>query len=245
MDPLAILDEPAPAAAPAPVPTPAPAAAEAPAGPVAAAEATSLAMAAPAASSPAATQGTALAPAPKRLTLFDLEAEYLALTVALDDGGEVPDAALEQLAQRFHTVDDAIDAKIEGWARWIRQIEADWEVAAAESKRLAGRAKSYEALVDRLRAKLCEVMQRIGKERVKTPRYTVSLRASPPSVVSVSIPDLPARFLRPIAPPPPPEADKRAILDAYRASGDGSPERPRRAPPGCVIRDDAKTLQIR
>lgn len=251
MDPLAILDEPAPAAAPAPALTPAPAAAEA----------TSPAMAAPGASSPAAAPGTALAaspvapapapaptpapaPAPKRLNLFDLEAEYLALTVTLDDAGEVPDAALEQLAHRFHAVDDALDRKIEGWARWIQQLEADAEVAAGEAKRLDRRAKSYGGLADRLRERLRDVMVRIGKARVKTPLYTVAVRASPASVASVSIPDLPARFLRPIPPIPPPEPDKRAILEAWRASGAGTPESPRRAPPGVVIRDDAKTLTI-
>lgn len=178
----------------------------------------------------------------KRPTLFDLEAEMLELTIALDDGETITAEVLARLAERFHEVDDAIDRKVEGWARWIRQLEVDAETAQREAKRLAKRAGAYEDFAERLREKLKDAMIRIGKERVKTALLTVSVRACPPSVASVSIPDLPTRYLRP---PAPPEPDKSAILAAWRASGAGTPESPRHAPPGVVIREDGRTLQIK
>lgn len=173
-------------------------------------------------------------PAPKRPTLFDLEAEYLSILVTLDEGGEIPDEQLAVLAQKLEQVQDALEHRVEGWARWIRQLEADADVAKGEAKRLSARGTSYERFADRLRDKLKEVLIAVQKERVKTPLFTIAVKATAASVASVSIPDLPTRYLKP---PAPPEVDRKAILDEWK--------RTKTAPPGVVIDTNRRHLEIR
>lgn len=177
------------------------------------------------------------APARPRPTLFDLERRYLEIVMVLDDVGsgyDLDEGSITALANELVALDEHVDRKVEGWTKWIRSVEADAETAKAEAKRLAARGSSFEKLGDRLRETLRDAMIVMGKEKVKTALFTVNVQKCPPSVATVSIPDLATRFLKP---PPPPEPDRKAILDEWK--------RTKTAPAGVVIRDDAKTLVIR
>lgn len=229
---------PIPASAPAPAPaapSPIPALPPAPASFVEAMVA--LTPPATATAAPAPVPAPSVTPAPaqaKRVSLFDLEAEYLSILMTLDEGGEIPDATLAALADKLQQADEQIDRKVEGWAKWITQLERDGEVAKAEAARLSKRGGGYEKFADRLRETLKNVLINLDKLKVKTALYTVNVQKAPASVATVSIPDLAARFLKP---PAPPEADRKAILDEWKKT--------KVAPAGVTIRDDGKTLVIR
>lgn len=171
--------------------------------------------------------------APKRPTLFDLEAEYLSILVTLDEGANI-DGDLERLAMRLDEVDASVDEKVQGWCKFIRSVESDGDAAAREAARLGARAQSFASAGKRLRDCLRDVLVRLDKPKVKTALFTVTVKKSPPSVASVSIPDLPSKFLKP---PAAPEVDRRAILDEWK--------RTKIAPPGTTIREDGRSLEIR
>jgi hypothetical protein len=176
------------------------------------------------------------APAPKRPTLFDLEAEYLSILAILDEGGQLDDEPLlDRLAHQLQQVDERIDVKVEGWCRWIASLESDGDAAARAADRLDKRAQSFNGFASRLRAKLKEVLIALDKKQVRTALFTVTVKKSPPSVASVSIPDLPSKFLKP---PLPAEPDKRAILEEWKRTKGAQIS-------GVVIKEDGKSLEIR
>jgi hypothetical protein len=203
----------------------------------------------------AASSSSTPAGAPKRPTLFDLEADFLSIIAALDDGAEIEDAAIEKLAARLLEVDDAIDRKAGGWGVWIRQLEADALAPKSEGQRLQKRGLGYEKLAKRLREKLRDVLNRVGKGKVKTALLTLTLKAGQPSVRSVDLNELPARFLVPPPPPPKPAADEDKILAEFKRTGIVPPgvtiavsewdEKKGPAPAGVVVDPAKKILEIR
>ena len=211
----------------------------------------------PSPSSPAETsEPSEPATPPKRPTLFDLEAAYLGILAELDEGGEVSDERLESLSIALAEVDDAFDRKIEGWGRWIRQLEADATAPKAESQRLQKRGLGYERFADRLRRKLKDVLVRCDKTRVKTPLMTVTLKTGRAAVASVNLAELPCRFLVPPPPPPKPAADEDKILAEFRRTGvvpagvtivvSEWDENAKGPPPAGIVVDPArKVLEIR
>lgn len=253
IDPLAVLDgapvPPATAPIPAPLPPVAPQEAVKPSGSPAVSPAPQDdPLACGATDLPAATRALTLAPetlatlaAPpsreKRVTLFDLERRYLEIVLVLDEVGagyDLDEGSIESLAHELVEVQDAVDRKVEGWARWIRSVEADAETAKAEAKRLAARGSSFEKLADKLRESLKGAMIAMDTAKVKTALFTVSVKKAPAAVASVDVPNLPTRFMNP---PAPPEPNKRAILEEWK--------RTKVAPPGVTIREDGRTLEIR
>ena len=175
----------------------------------------------------------------RRVTLFDLERRYLELISFFDEvtvEGITPDAdaQLAALAEELVALQESAESKVCGWAKWIRSVEADAEIARAESRRLGLRASAFESLAAKLRETLKGAMLAMDVTKVKGALFTVSVKKSPPSVASVSVPDLPTKFLKP---PAAPEPDRKAILDEWK--------RTKVAPPGVVIREDGKSLEIR
>jgi hypothetical protein len=170
----------------------------------------------------------------RRPTLFDLEAEYLAMLARLDDGEDVPEPEIATLARRLVEVDAKIDAKVDGWCRLITQLDRDAEAAKAEADRLAARASRFDRHGTWLRDALKGVLVSTGKEKVRTALFNVSVRANPPSVGKVDERAVAGRFVktefvRAI--------DKKAILDEYRAT--------KIAPMGVEIVTDRTRLEIK
>lgn len=211
--------------------SPEPAPAVAPAGPAAAPLAT-VAQAAPAASASPATAEAK--PAVKPPSLFDLEHEWLAVIDRLDDGEDIPEPEIAALAQRLIEVETKIEAKVDGWCRFISRVETDAEIAAKEAERLATRAKRFEKHGDRLREALKGVLQVVKKDKVKTALYSVAVRNNPPSVGAIDEKAIPGRFVRVELVK---HIEKKAILDEYRAT--------KVAPPGVEVITTKTRLEIK
>lgn len=188
--------------------------------------------------------------APKRITLHELVSEHLQIIARLDAIATMPrDAAhkaqieaqealiydeMEALAKRLEKADPEIDKKIEGWGKWIGELEGDHEKVKAEADRLKHRAGVQERAVKKLRETLCMAMILLDREKVKTPILSVYTQKSPPSakLVDGKVGDIPNRFIRP---PAPIEArvDFAAILEEYKLTG-------KNPCPGAVEIDDTR-----
>lgn len=222
--------------APAPEPAPAAPAAAAPA-PVAREDVAPAANLVPEAAAPASAVGqapvTTVAPA-RRPTLFDLQADWFEIILRLDAGEEIPEAELAALAAKLEQVEERIELKAEGWAKVIRQLEAEAASASAESQRLAARAARSNAMAERMTEKLKDVLIATKKDKIRTALFSFTVKSNPASVGKVDVAALPRRFLKIETV----EAiDRKAILAEYREK--------KVAPPGVEIVSDRKHLEIR
>ena len=185
--------------------------------------------------------------APGRHTLFSLAAEFHTLIARLDAVSEIEDKAKREgawealdrevisIAQKLDKLDPEIDKKIEGWGKFIQSINADEKAAKTEADRLAARASTFKKLSDATKAALCNVMDALGKQKVKTALLTVYTQANPVSIEVESAEYVPTKFIKPPAPPEE-RVDKKALLEWIQA---GNP-----APKGVKVLDERRHLRI-
>jgi hypothetical protein len=72
----------------------------------------------------------------------------------------------------------ALDDKLEGYACYIKNLDADVKALKAEEKALAERRKAKENREESLKKILLGYMQSKGKRKIDTPKACVSLRKS-------------------------------------------------------------------
>lgn len=159
------------------------------------------------------------------MKLYELAQAYqlLAEADATDDEGFA--AALAQLV-------DAIEAKAENTAAVIRTLEAEAGAIEEEAKRLHARAQVRRSRADHLKTYLLEQLAAAGKTSVAGKFFTVAVAASPASVRVTDASAVPAAYLV----PQPPKVDARAILAAWKDSGE--------LPPGVEV-ERGRHLRIR
>jgi len=150
--------------------------------------------------------------------LYELTGAYARLA-ELDE--EVIDPETGEVTRPFEAalaeLEDAIEHKVDGCAKVLKQLEADEEMLKAEEARLYARRKSAEARHKRLKDYVRENLKIAGKDKVKTLMFTVYLSAAKQKVDVFDeslIPD----DLRAEAKKPPP--DKKAIEQAIKGGRD-------------------------
>ena len=152
------------------------------------------------------------------MKLYDITAELAAVLARVEEAeGEIN----ETDAAALDTLEGAFDAKVENIGKAILGIQAEAGAFAAESKRLAERKRSLDKRADWLKDYLKTALEQAGQETVKGQLLTVALRKSPLSVPEVDMAVLPGAYVRII--PEQREADKKAILDHYRTTGETVP----------------------
>ena len=126
-------------------------------------------------------------------TLYELtEAYQELLSMALD-----PDTDPEALADTMEAIDGEIEVKADGYAKVMRNLEADASAIKAEIARLTERKKHIEANVDRMKRSLETAMRLTGKTKFKTSLFSFNIQKNPASL-KIDNPDkVPAEFLIP------------------------------------------------
>lgn len=140
--------------------------------------------------------------------LYELTASYARLLEAAEQGADV-EALLAEL-------EDSIEAKGAGIARILANLERDSESFGVEEKRLASRRKTTDANIDRLKAYIRECMASAGIRQIKAGTFSITLSPGQDRVEVVNLDLVPAEYVRTKTTR---EADKRAILDAYKRDG--------------------------
>lgn len=126
-------------------------------------------------------------------TLYSLTEEYQELmSMALD-----PDIDEEALADTLEGIEGEIECKADGYAKVMRNLEADASAIKAEIARLTERKKHIEANVDRMKRSLETAMRLTGKTKFKTSLFSFNIQKNPASL-KIDNPDrIPAEFLIP------------------------------------------------
>lgn len=128
-------------------------------------------------------------------TLYHLSAQKQALLDALT-GYDLEDMeGADVIADTLDALDEALEVKTESVLHFRQKFLNDAAALKAEEQRLAARRKVYETKAERLKTYVDESLQVAGINKLETPLYTVSYRAS----TSVEITDaeaLPVGLLR-------------------------------------------------
>lgn len=144
------------------------------------------------------------------MNLYELTGEYLSLMAMADD----PDIDPEVFADTVDAMDGELEAKADGYAKIIRQLEYEAAAYRAEAKVLTGKAVVADKKVDRLKKALKESMELTGKTSFKTCLFSFGIRNNKPSVVIDDPRKIPVEFLKIKEPEP----DKMAL---YKYLKDG------------------------
>ena len=140
------------------------------------------------------------------MTIFELTSEYLQLLDMLED----PDMDEQTILDTLEGVGGELEEKADGYARVMRQMDADAAAIRAEEERLHNRRKSLENRSAWLKERLQNVMEITGKKKFKTELFSFSIQKNPPRVVITDE----SRIGHDFKIPQPPKIDTKAIKDA-------------------------------
>ena len=109
------------------------------------------------------------------MNLYELTDNYLKVLELIENGEEGLEDTLESL-------NDTIELKADGYARIIRNLEANAVALKTEIDRLTNRRRSIENSIDRLKENLKNAMIATGKEKIKTDLFNVTVVNNPVAV---------------------------------------------------------------
>ena len=144
------------------------------------------------------------------MNLYELTAVYQRLQDQIESG--------EDYEGILAVIGDEIEAKADGYARVIRNMEAEAKALKDEEKRLAEKRKLREAAIERLKQNLFESMKATGKEKFKTDLFTFSIQKNGgalPVIVDVDTEYLPDDLVQITEKP-----DLKAIATYIEQTGD-------------------------
>lgn len=102
------------------------------------------------------------------MNLYELTAVYQRLQNQLESGEDVEGI--------IAVIGDELEAKADGYARVIRNMESQVSAFKEEEKRIAENRKRLEAGIERLKQNLFESMKATGKEKFKTDLFSFSIQ---------------------------------------------------------------------
>lgn len=147
--------------------------------------------------------------------LYELTGDVLKLQTLLESG-EVIDTEL--LADVLADTTEDYEAKIEAYAKVVKNLSADVDALKAEAERLTSRRKALENNIKSLKDRMFESMSTTGNTKIKGALFTVSIQANGgkiPVVVDVDTADLPDDLVK---------IEEKPDLDAIAAYITAHPE---------------------
>lgn len=113
------------------------------------------------------------------MTLYELTNEYQILL----DMAEDPDVDPVVLFDTMDAVGGEIEMKADGYAKVIRQLEADVEGLKTEENRISRRRKIIENNIKFMKNRLTDSMIATGKTKFKTELFSFNVQKNPAKLV--------------------------------------------------------------
>lgn len=121
------------------------------------------------------------------MNIYELTQSYQQIMEMIEEGQEGLEDTLESL-------NDAIEDKAVGYAKVMRNLEAQASAIKEEEKRLSDRRKSIENNVKRMKESLQENMVHNDMKKIKTDLFTFNIQKNPPSLSIENEELIPKRF---------------------------------------------------
>jgi hypothetical protein len=106
------------------------------------------------------------------MNLYDMTADFLKLQQLLED----PEIDQELVTAAIQDLEGEIEWKADGYARIIKNMEANIDAIKAEKNRLDSKKKQLENSIDRLKSNLQECMIITGKTKFKTDLFSFAIQ---------------------------------------------------------------------
>lgn len=145
--------------------------------------------------------------------IYELSNEFKTLWALMDEG-IIDD---EALAGAFDVARDDLADKLEGYCKFIKNLESDIAGLKDEEKRLATRRKTYENTIERAKKAMRDAMLNAGEKKLPCGSFTVSVQSNPPRVVldEQYLENIPERYLVQQEP----TINKKAMLEDLKNEG--------------------------
>ena len=137
--------------------------------------------------------------------IYELTNEFVTLW-DLMESGELDDDAL---LGAFDCAKEDLAIKLEGYCKFIKNLESDIAGLKSEEERLSARRKTMENTVSRCKEAMKFALSKAGEKKIACGTFTVSVQDSTPSVVldESYIENIPEEYLVPQEP----KIDKKKI----------------------------------
>ena len=124
----------------------------------------------------------------------------------------------EMLLDAFKNQEEEISIKLEGYCKFIKNLESDIAGLKAEEERLKDKRKTMENTIDRAKKAMKAAMEVTGEKKIKGDLFTVAIQANPPSVVldEQCLENIPEQYLIPQEP----KLDRKKIAEDIKAGED-------------------------
>ena len=131
-------------------------------------------------------------------SIYELNAEFSTLWQLMEDGTLEDEA----LIGAFECAKEDLADKLEGYCKFIKNLESDIAGLKEEEKRLATRRKTMENTVERSKAAMQKAMTIAGEKKIPAGSFTCSIQANPPKVVidEQYLENIPEKYLIPQEP---------------------------------------------
>lgn len=106
------------------------------------------------------------------MNIFELTDQFLTLQNMLED----PEADAQAIADTMESIDFEIEAKADGYARIIRNMEGSLAAIKQEQERLTNKKNRLELGIVRLKTNLQEAMIKTGKRKFKTELFSFGIQ---------------------------------------------------------------------
>lgn len=152
------------------------------------------------------------------LTLFEIAAEYRAITDVLMDSG----CDEQTLSDTLEGEAWPLELKAQNYGFVIRNLEANADAIKTAIEQMGKRYVAIESRADALRERLKTGLEIAGVSKLECPHFTITIKKNPPKIEVWDEKQIPAAYMRTPEPPPPPKAvvDKAAIKAAIDAGTD-------------------------
>lgn len=148
------------------------------------------------------------------MTLYELTSEYMQLLEIAED----PDTDVQVLLDTMEGVSGEIEEKADGYAKVMKELEAEELKIKNEVDRLNVRRLSISNNIRAMKLRLQESMKLTGKTKFKTDLFSFGIQKNPPSVVMDEqyLENIPKEYLK----YKDPEIDKAKIKEDLKAGKD-------------------------
>lgn len=113
------------------------------------------------------------------MTLYQLTDNFKQVLEMAQDPSIDPQA----IADTLEGIGGEIEDKADGYAKVIKELEADSDKLTAEITRLSDRKKALQNNIKRMKESLTAAMQATGKIKFKTDLFSFNVQKNPPTLV--------------------------------------------------------------
>ena len=127
------------------------------------------------------------------MTLYQLTGQMLDLMELLED----PDVDPEVVNDTMDAVNMELEDKLDSYCVIIKELEAKADMLDKEKKRLDTRQKTVENSIKKLKQRMMLSMKLLGKKKVKTDKFSFTIKSNAPSLKIDDEAKVPAEYKLP------------------------------------------------